>query len=121
MARAADSSGPGTLRPSTRFCLQAGPFHGREHSLLEHILNLIGTLIIGLLVGLVAKFLMPGKDPKGFLITMAIGVAGAFLATFLGQQLGIYQGEEAAGFIGAVIGAILLLIVYRVVAGKRRD
>jgi uncharacterized membrane protein YeaQ/YmgE (transglycosylase-associated protein family) len=87
---------------------------------LEHILNLIGTLIIGLLVGLVAKFLMPGKDPKGFFITMAIGVAGAFLATLLGQQLGIYQGEEAAGFIGAVIGAILLLIVYRVVAGKRR-
>ena len=83
-------------------------------------MNLIGTLIIGLLVGLVAKFLMPGRDPKGFFITMAIGVAGAFLATFLGQQLGLYKGEEAARFVGAVIGAILLLIVYRIVAGNRR-
>lgn len=87
---------------------------------MEQALNLIGTLIIGLLVGFVAKFLMPGRDPKGFFITMAIGVAGAFLATFLGQKMGIYQAEEAAGFIGAVIGAILLLIVYRIVGGKRR-
>jgi uncharacterized membrane protein YeaQ/YmgE (transglycosylase-associated protein family) len=82
-------------------------------------MSLIGTLIIGLLVGIVAKFLMPGKDPKGFLITIALGVAGAFLATFLGQRLGIYDAGEAAGFIGAVVGAIILLFLYRLIAGKR--
>ncbi len=82
-------------------------------------MSLIGTLIIGLLVGIVAKFLMPGKDPKGFLITMALGVAGAFVATFLGQRLGIYRVDEAAGFIGAVVGAIILLAIYRIISGKR--
>lgn len=84
-------------------------------------MSLIGTLIIGLLVGLVAKFLMPGKDPKGFLITIALGVAGAFVATFLGQRLGIYRADEAAGFIGAVVGAVLLLFLYRLIAKKRAD
>ncbi|MGE4061900.1 MAG: GlsB/YeaQ/YmgE family stress response membrane protein [Rhodospirillaceae bacterium] len=82
-------------------------------------MGLIGTLIIGLLVGIVAKFLMPGRDPKGFLITMALGVAGAFVATFLGQRLGIYRPDEAAGFIGAVVGAILLLAIYRMIARRR--
>ncbi len=82
-------------------------------------MSLIGTLIIGLLVGIVAKFMMPGKDPGGFLITMALGVAGAFVATFLGQKLGIYRADEVAGFIGAVIGAVILLFLYRVVAGRR--
>lgn len=82
-------------------------------------MSLIGTLIIGLLVGAVAKFLMPGRDPKGFFVTMAIGVAGAFLATFLGQRLGVYGPDEAAGFIGAVVGAIILLALYRVIAGRR--
>ena len=81
-------------------------------------MSLIGTLLIGLIVGFVAKFLMPGRDPKGFFITMALGVAGAFVATFLGQKLGLYDAGEAAGFIGAVIGAMLLLLVYRMV---RRD
>lgn len=84
-------------------------------------MELIGTLIIGLIVGFVAKLLMPGRDPKGFFITMALGVAGAFVATFLGQSLGIYEGEEAAGFIGAVVGAILLLAIYRMISNKRRD
>lgn len=83
-------------------------------------MELIGTLIIGLLAGIVAKFLMPGKDPGGFIITMVLGVAGAFVATFLGQKLGLYEMGEAAGFIGAVIGAIILLLAYRIVAGKRR-
>ena len=83
-------------------------------------MSLIGTLFIGLLVGFVAKILMPGKDPKGFFITMALGVAGAFLATYLGQNLGIYEAGEAAGFIGGVVGAILILTLYRMIA-KRRD
>jgi uncharacterized membrane protein YeaQ/YmgE (transglycosylase-associated protein family) len=83
-------------------------------------MEVIGTLIIGLLAGIVAKFLMPGKDPGGFIITMLLGVAGAFTATYLGQRLGIYEAGEPAGFIGGVIGAILLLAVYRMIAGRRR-
>lgn len=82
-------------------------------------MSIIVTLIIGLLAGIVAKFLMPGKDPGGFIITTALGVAGAFVATYLGQTLGIYHAGEAAGFIGAVVGAIILLAIYRVVAGRR--
>jgi uncharacterized membrane protein YeaQ/YmgE (transglycosylase-associated protein family) len=82
-------------------------------------MSVIGTIIIGLLVGIVAKFLMPGKDPGGFIITIVLGIAGAFVATFLGQRLGIYQAGEAAGFIGAVVGAIILLLIYRMIAKRR--
>jgi uncharacterized membrane protein YeaQ/YmgE (transglycosylase-associated protein family) len=83
-------------------------------------MSIIGTLIIGFLAGLVAKFLMPGRDPKGFIITIIIGVVGAFLATWLGRQLGWYQEGETAGFIGAVIGSIILLAIYRLTLGRRR-
>jgi uncharacterized membrane protein YeaQ/YmgE (transglycosylase-associated protein family) len=78
-------------------------------------MGIIWTLIIGLLAGLVAKLLMPGRDPGGFIITMLLGVAGAFVATYLGQALGWYQAGEGAGFIGAVVGAVILLIIYRVI------
>jgi uncharacterized membrane protein YeaQ/YmgE (transglycosylase-associated protein family) len=78
-------------------------------------MGIIWTLIIGLLAGIVAKFLMPGKDPGGFFITMALGVAGAFVASYLGQAVGWYQAGEGAGFIGAVVGAIILLLIYRLV------
>lgn len=78
-------------------------------------MGIIWTLIIGLLAGIVAKFLMPGKDPGGFFITMALGVAGAFVATYLGQAVGWYQAGEGAGFIGAIVGAIILLLIYRLV------
>ncbi|WP_119460721.1 GlsB/YeaQ/YmgE family stress response membrane protein [Rhodospirillaceae bacterium SYSU D60014] len=74
---------------------------------------IIWTIIIGLLAGIVAKFLMPGKDPGGFIITILLGIAGAFVATWLGQAVGWYGEGETAGFIGAVIGAILILIAYR--------
>ncbi|WP_029011996.1 GlsB/YeaQ/YmgE family stress response membrane protein [Niveispirillum irakense] len=82
-------------------------------------MGIIATLIIGLLVGIVAKLLMPGRDPGGFIITTLLGIAGAFVATYLGQAVGLYEAGQAAGFIGAVVGAILLLLVYRTVAGKR--
>lgn len=82
-------------------------------------MGIIWTLIIGLVAGIVAKFLMPGRDPGGFIITILLGVAGAFLATWLGQAVGWYQAGEGAGFIGAVVGAIILLIVYRLV--RRRS
>jgi uncharacterized membrane protein YeaQ/YmgE (transglycosylase-associated protein family) len=81
--------------------------------------GIIWTLIIGLVAGIVAKFLMPGRDPGGFIITILLGVAGAFLATWIGQAVGWYQAGEGAGFIGAVVGAIILLIVYRLV--RRRS
>jgi uncharacterized membrane protein YeaQ/YmgE (transglycosylase-associated protein family) len=78
-------------------------------------MGIIGTLVIGLVAGIVAKFLMPGKDPGGFIITILLGIAGAFVATYLGQAIGWYQAGEGAGFIGAVVGAIILLIIYRLV------
>lgn len=81
-------------------------------------MSIIGTLIIGLLAGVVAKLLMPGRDPGGFIITIVLGVGGAFVATWLGQTMGWYRTGEAAGFIGAVVGAIILLVVYRMVRGR---
>lgn len=80
---------------------------------------IIGTIIIGLLVGLVAKLLMPGRDPGGFIVTILLGIAGAFVATYLGQAIGWYRSGQSAGFIGAVVGAIIILIVYRLIVGRR--
>ena len=82
-------------------------------------MGIIWTIIIGLLAGIVAKFLMPGRDPGGFIVTILLGIAGAFIATYLGQAVGWYEAGEGAGFIGAVVGAILILIVYRLIRGRR--
>jgi uncharacterized membrane protein YeaQ/YmgE (transglycosylase-associated protein family) len=79
--------------------------------------SLLWELIIGLIVGALAKFLMPGKDPGGIWITMAIGIAGSILATYLGQAIGWYQAGQGAGFVMSVVGAILLLLIYRVIRG----
>lgn len=73
----------------------------------------IWTIIIGLIVGAIAKLLMPGKDPGGIIITILLGIAGSFVATFLGRALGLYAAGATAGFIMSVIGAILLLALYR--------
>jgi uncharacterized membrane protein YeaQ/YmgE (transglycosylase-associated protein family) len=75
---------------------------------------IIWAILIGLLVGAVAKLLMPGKDPGGIIVTILLGIAGSIVATFLGQALGWYQKGQAAGFIMSVVGAILLLGIYRV-------
>ena len=75
--------------------------------------GLIGFLIVGLLAGALAKLLMPGKDPGGCFVTMLLGIAGSFAAGFLGQLLGLYGPGDAVGFIGAVIGAMILLGIYR--------
>jgi uncharacterized membrane protein YeaQ/YmgE (transglycosylase-associated protein family) len=83
-------------------------------------MGIIGTIIIGLLAGIVAKFLMPGRDPGGFIITILLGIAGAFVATYLGQAIGWYRAGEGAGFIGAVVGAIIILLIYRLIAGRSR-
>ncbi len=76
---------------------------------------ILWTILIGLLAGIVAKLLMPGRDPGGFIITILLGIGGALLATYLGQALGLYAASEPAGFIGAVIGAIVILLLYRLI------
>ena len=79
----------------------------------------LGWIIIGLLAGLIAKAITPGRDPSGCLITIVIGIAGAVLAGFLGQQLHWYRPGEGAGFLAAIAGAVLILLIYRMVAGRR--
>ncbi len=81
-------------------------------------MSIIWTLLIGLVVGAIAKLIMPGKDPGGFIITILLGIAGAFLAGFLGRALHWYAPGEPAGFIASVIGAIILLVIYRMVKGR---
>lgn len=82
-------------------------------------MSILVTLIIGLLAGLVARFLMPGRDAAGFIVTMVLGVAGAFVASWFGQTMGWYREGEAAGFIGAVIGAMVILFLYRLFVRRR--
>jgi len=82
-------------------------------------MEVIGVIVIGLVVGILAKVLMPGDDPGGFIITTLLGIGGAFLARFIGQQLGWYGPGEAAGFIASVAGAILILLLYRMLFGRR--
>ncbi len=79
---------------------------------------ILWTLIIGLIVGAIAKLLMPGKDPGGFIITILLGIAGAFLAGFIGRALHWYGPNDPAGFIASVIGAIILLVIYRLIRGR---
>lgn len=83
------------------------------------MLGWIWAAIIGLIVGALAKLIMPGRDPGGILVTMLIGIAGALVATFLGRQLGLYAAGQSAGFIGSLVGAILLLALWRLVNRSR--
>jgi uncharacterized membrane protein YeaQ/YmgE (transglycosylase-associated protein family) len=97
------------------------PFAG-ESILRKQIVfmgTILGTLVIGLIVGAIAKFLMPGRDPGGFLITILLGIAGAFVAGFLGRVIGWYEPGQPAGFIASVIGAMLLLLIYRLIRSRR--
>jgi uncharacterized membrane protein YeaQ/YmgE (transglycosylase-associated protein family) len=80
--------------------------------------SLIGTMIAGLVVGALAKFLMPGKDPGGMFVTMLIGIAGSMAGSWIGQQLGFYGPGETAGWIMSVIGAIVLLFGYRLIRSR---
>ena len=81
-------------------------------------MQLIWTIIIGFVAGLVAKMLTPGRDPSGFIITAAIGIAGSLVATWIGQAAGWYHAGESAGFVGAVLGAIVLLALYHLVRSR---
>jgi uncharacterized membrane protein YeaQ/YmgE (transglycosylase-associated protein family) len=82
-------------------------------------MEILTTLIIGLIVGALAKLVMPGKDPGGFIITILLGVAGAFVAGWLGRAFGWYKAGESPGIIMSVIGAVILLGIYRLVIGRR--
>ena len=82
-------------------------------------MGILGWIFFGLVVGVVGKFLMPGRDPGGWVITILLGIGGALIGGFVGQSLGFYREGESAGFIMAVIGSILLLAIYRMFVGKR--
>lgn len=83
------------------------------------MLHILGWIVFGLIVGAIAKLLMPGRDPGGFIVTILIGIAGALLGGFLGRALGLYGPEDAAGFVMSLIGAIVLLLLYRLVIARR--
>jgi uncharacterized membrane protein YeaQ/YmgE (transglycosylase-associated protein family) len=83
-------------------------------------MSILGTLLIGLLVGIVAKFLLPGDDPGGFIVTTLLGIAGAFVAHWAGVHFGWYSEGQPAGFLASVIGAIVLLLLYRMLFRRSR-
>jgi uncharacterized membrane protein YeaQ/YmgE (transglycosylase-associated protein family) len=82
-------------------------------------MGIIWTIIIGFVAGIIAKFLHPGpNEPSGFILTTILGIVGAFVATFVGQALGWYRPGEGAGFIGAIVGAVIVLVIWGVVARR---
>ncbi|MEO6324292.1 MAG: GlsB/YeaQ/YmgE family stress response membrane protein [Thermoanaerobaculia bacterium] len=82
-------------------------------------MGILGMILFGLVVGVIAKLLMPGKDPGGIFITIILGIVGSLLGGFLGRALGLYHEGEPAGFIGALLGAIIVLAIYRMAVGRR--
>lgn len=82
-------------------------------------MGLIAILVVGLIVGAIAKLLVPGRDPGGWIITILLGIAGAVVGTFLGRMLGLYRTGESAGWIASIIGAVVLLLIYRMVVRRR--
>jgi uncharacterized membrane protein YeaQ/YmgE (transglycosylase-associated protein family) len=81
---------------------------------------ILTTILVGLIVGAIAKLLMPGKDPGGFIVTILLGIAGAFIASYLGQALGWYQPGQPAGWIMSIVGAMILLLLYRFVFKRKQ-
>ena len=82
-------------------------------------MGILGWIVFGLIVGAVAKLLMPGRDPGGIIVTMVLGIVGALLGGFIGRALGMYNANEGAGFIMALIGAVVVLAIYRLSIGGR--
>jgi uncharacterized membrane protein YeaQ/YmgE (transglycosylase-associated protein family) len=82
-------------------------------------MGILGWIVFGLIVGAIAKLLMPGRDPGGIIITMVLGIVGALLGGFIGRALGMYSADEPAGFIMALVGAVLVLFIYRISIGGR--
>ena len=85
-------------------------------------MSIIWTILIGFVAGVIAKFIMPGKnEPSGFILTTILGIVGAFVSTYLGQSLGWYGPNEGAGFIGAIVGAVIVLAIWGLIAGRQRS
>jgi len=82
-------------------------------------MSVLGWILFGLVVGIVGKFLMPGRDPGGFLVTILIGIVGAVIGGYVGRGLGMYRQDDPVGFIMAVIGSIILLVIYRLLFARR--
>jgi len=83
-------------------------------------MGIIWTIIIGFVAGVIAKFVTPGSnEPSGFILTVVLGIAGAFLATYLGQAIGWYGPNDQAGFIGAIVGAVIVLLIWGAIVRKR--
>ena len=82
-------------------------------------MGILGWILFGLIIGALAKLVMPGRDPGGIIVTMLIGIAGALLGGFIGRAMGFYQEGEAAGWLMSFLGAVLLLVIYRMVVGRR--
>jgi uncharacterized membrane protein YeaQ/YmgE (transglycosylase-associated protein family) len=80
---------------------------------------ILSTILVGLIVGAIAKLLMPGKDPGGFIVTILLGIAGAFIGTYLGEALGWYKTGQPAGWIMSIIGAMILLLLYRLLFKRK--
>jgi uncharacterized membrane protein YeaQ/YmgE (transglycosylase-associated protein family) len=105
-----------------RFCDGVADESGGHRPMVRfwrHIMNILWTLIVGLVVGALAKLIMPGRDPGGIIITMLLGIAGAFVGTLVGRAMGLYSAGQGAGWIMSIVGAILLLAIYRVIVGRR--
>jgi uncharacterized membrane protein YeaQ/YmgE (transglycosylase-associated protein family) len=83
-------------------------------------MSILGWILFGLIVGIVAKLFTPGRDPGGFILTALLGIAGALLGGFLGRSVGLYQQGDPVGFVMAVIGSIVILLLYRLIGGRRR-
>lgn len=82
-------------------------------------MGILSWILFGLVVGVIAKLLMPGRDPGGFIVTILIGIAGALLGGFVGRAMGFYGPDESAGWIMSILGAIILLVLYRLMARRR--
>lgn len=82
-------------------------------------MEILWAIIIGFIVGLLARMIMPGRDPGGILVTTLVGIAGALIATFLGRSMGWYGADQSAGFLASIVGAIVLLAVFRMFRGRR--
>jgi uncharacterized membrane protein YeaQ/YmgE (transglycosylase-associated protein family) len=98
------------------------PFGWLAQSSSSPCLHIIWTIIIGFIAGVIAKFVTPGKnEPSGFILTTILGIVGAFVATYLGQAIGWYRADEGAGLIGAVVGAVIILAIWGLIAGRRQS
>jgi uncharacterized membrane protein YeaQ/YmgE (transglycosylase-associated protein family) len=107
----------GGTNPMLSRCARAWPQASRQW---KGIMGIIWTIIIGFIAGVIAKFIMPGRnEPSGFILTTILGIVGAFVATYLGQALGWYRPGEGAGLIGAVVGAIVVLFIWGVFTRQR--